>query len=126
MKTIPINNEIIQPEIEDYGTEYPKMPCNTDKKQAIFDIITNPTNIQRALIIAEEIGCSPIVLYENKLKSAIDAGELTPLTWHEKQFVGAVVRVVMEFNDWERTGRKQRFTNKIFSSAERYKKVEDY
>ncbi len=122
MQTTIVEHEIIHPEIEDYSTEYPKMPCNTDKKQAIFDIITNPINIQCALIIAEEIGCSPIVLYENKFQSAIDAGKLTPLTWHEKQFVGAVVSVVMELNDWERTGKKQRFTNKIFSSAERYRK----
>jgi hypothetical protein len=120
MKTIKIQKKIHQPEIEDYNSKYPKIPCNSDQKHNIFGIITDPDNILRALIITEETGSSPVGFYERKLDTAIKNGFLSELSWHEKQFVGTCICLVMEFNGWRKTGKKQRYSKGIFTSAERY------
>ena len=122
MKTVNIITEVNQPDLEDYNQSYARMPCNTENKSAIFDIITNPDNIHRALIFAGETGSSPVAFYEKRLHEAVNNGDLTPLDWHEKQFVGTATCVVMESNGWKKTGRKQRFSKGMFKSAEIYTK----
>lgn len=111
-----------QPDMNDYDKMFPKMPCNTQNKQALFNLITDPDNIHRAIIFVEETNKSPVFVFGNKIQKAINSGVVTPLTGHEKQFSGAITRVVMEANEYTKTGRKQRFSSGIFSSAELYKK----
>ena len=121
MKIVELKNIAIkQPDIDEYNEFFPRMRCNTQNKQALFNLITDPNNIHRALIFVEETGKSPVFVYENKIKDAIHDGLVTQLTDHEKQFVGAATCVVMKTNDFDKTGRKQRFTKGIFSSAELY------
>lgn len=122
MKTVNVNRQIHQPEVADYEGFYPRVLCNTQKKQSIFEIITNPDNINRAIIVSEETGNSPVAVYEAKITNAINNCEISPLDWHEKQFVGTVTSVVMESNGWNKTGKKQRFSKGIFKSAEIYSK----
>ncbi len=122
MKLVTVNQSINQPDISDYKSSYPKMPCNTDKKEILFGIITQPKNIYSALIIAETTGYSPVFFYEKQIQAAIHSGKLTPLDPHEKQFVGTATCVVMESNGWKKTGKKQRYSKGIFSSAEIYTK----
>lgn len=122
MRTVKVTYTINQPEITDYNSTYPKMPCNSVKKEQLFEIISNPENIKSALIITEVTGSSPILFYEQKIQAAIDAGELSQLGAHEKQFVGTAACVVMESNGWEKTGKKQRYSKGIFTSAELYVK----
>jgi|GEM_PF-4850814 len=120
MNEVELRMRICQPEIADYEDLYPRVRCNTPKKEAIFRIITSPDNIHRAITVADETRSSPIAVFESKIRGAIDRGELEPLTWHEKQFVGTVTAVVMEFNGWRKTSKKQRFTQGLFKSAELY------
>ena len=120
MKNVPVLEDVQQPDIEDYHRMFSRMPCNTPNKNLIFKIITSPENILRALTVMEETGNSPIVVYKNKLEAAIRSGTLPPLSWHEKTFVGAVIRVVMEANKKTKTGKKQRFSGSMFKSAELY------
>jgi len=120
MKSVTVSRQISQPEAVDYEESYPRVLCNTPKKQTIFNIIINPDNINRAIIVSEETGNSPVTVYEAKITNAINAGEIDPLDWHEKQFVGTVTSVVMESNGWNKTGKKQRFSKGIFKSAEIY------
>ena len=122
MQNINVSTPIRQPSVKDYHSIYQRMPCNTEKKEAIFFIITNPENINRALIFAEETGSSPVAFYEKKIQAAIKSGTITDLDWHEKQFVGTATCVVMESNGYSKTGRKQRFSKGIFKSAEIYVK----
>lgn len=122
MQSINVKHQINQPDLHDYNLSYKRMPCNTQKKQGIYDIIVNPDNIYRALIIAEETSSSPVSLYEKKIQTAINNGTLSTLDWHEKQFVGTVTCVVMESNGWRKTGKKQRFSKGLFKSAEIYTK----
>ena len=122
MKPVTISRQIHKPEIIDYERSFPRVPCNTPNKQSIFELITNPENINRAITVSEETGNSPVVVYESKITNAINDGEISPLNWHEKQFVGAVTLVVMESNGWTKTGKKQRFSKGIFKSAEIYTK----
>ena len=126
MKSLAINYQINQPEVTDYEKSYPRMPCNTPKKQAIFDIIIDVENIHRAIIVAEETSNSPVAVYESKISNAIDNGTITSLTWHERQFVGTTICLVMESNGWSKTGKKQRFSKGIFKSGEIYYKQKSY
>lgn len=112
--------EVDQPSIDDYSEFFPKMPCNTEQKQKLFNLITKPDTIHRAIVFVEETGKSPITVIENKIQIAINKGKIGELTPHEKQFVGAVACVVMEKNKFKRTGHKQRYSKGIFSSAEIY------
>lgn len=123
MKLVTINQSINQPDISDYNSSYPKMPCNTENKEILFGIITQPKNIVSALIIAETTGNSPVSFYEKQIQSAINSGEIATLNPHEKQFVGTATCVVMESNGWEKTGKKQRYSKGIFTSAEIYEKT---
>ena len=123
MKTVTVSSKIHQPEVVDYEESYPRVLCNTQQKQSIFETITNPDNINRAIIVSEETGNSPVMVYEEKITRAINTGEISPLNWHEKQFVGTVTSVVMESNGWKKTGKKQRFSKGIFKSAEIYSKL---
>jgi hypothetical protein len=126
MKSVTVSHRVHKPEVVDYEEIFPRVLCNTPNKQSIFELITNPENIIRAITISEETGSSPIVVYESKISNAVNDGEISPLNWHEKQFVGAVTRVVMESNGWAKTGKKQRFSKGIFKSAEIYIKSENY
>ncbi len=120
MKDVELTIRVRQPDIADYQELYPRIPCNSEQKKAIFKILTFPTNIHAALSVAEETGNSPVTVYESKLQAAIERGEIQPLSWHEKQFVGTVTAVIMEFNGFKKTSKKQRFTQGIFKSAELY------
>ena len=122
METITISYTINQPSIEDYNSAYLRMPCNTGNKENLFNIICSPENINGALLFAESTGSSPVSLYEKKIQSALDAGSINRLDWHEKQFVGSVTCFVMESNGWKKTGKKQRFSKSLFKSAEIYTK----
>lgn len=122
MKSVKVKYLINQPDISDYNLCYPKMPCNSPQKERIFEIISNPDNIQSALTITEATGSSPILFYEKKFQAAIKAGEINPLGSHEKQFAGTATCVVMESNGWKKTGKKQRYSKGIFTSAELYVK----
>lgn len=96
------------------------MPCNSDKKEIIFDIMTKPEHICEALIYVESTGSSPVAYYEKIIKSMIDDEIIFELNSNEKQFVGTSACVIMESNGWNKTGKKQRFTKGIFKSAEIY------
>ncbi len=120
METITVRRKIVQPDILDYKNKYPRVPCNTEKKEMIFEILTNPANINKVITVVELLGVSPIVIYETILSKAIDRGIIDGISWHEKQFVGTVACVVMESNGWKKTGKKQRFTKGLFRSAEIY------
>lgn len=120
MKEIELIIRIQQPNIADYEELYPRIPCNSEQKKAIFRILTLPKNIHAALTVAEETGSSPVTVYESKLQAAIKRGDIQPLSWHEKQFVGTVTAVVMELNGFKKTSKKQRFTQGLFKSAELY------
>ncbi len=122
MKSVTISYQINQPEISDYENSYSRILSNATKKQTIFDIITDPENINRALLATEETGKSPITVYEQKIANAISNGLIEKLSWHEKQFVGKVTCLVMESNSWVKTGKKQRFSKGVFKSAEIYSK----
>ena len=120
MRNETLSYIISQPDVEKYNELYPKMPCNTPNKQAIFDVITVPDNIHRAILFVQESGGSPIYIFEKKIQTAINNRSVTPLTWHEKQFVGTATCAVMESNGFYRTGRKQRFSKGMFKSGEIY------
>ncbi len=120
MRNATLKYNINQPDASDYNCLFPKMPCNTPNKQAIFNLITEPDNIHRAIVFVQESGRSPVLVFENKILTAINSGSVTPLSWHEKQFVGTATCVVMESNGFSRTGRKQRFSKGMFKSAEIY------
>jgi len=120
MKRLIVSNDINQPEVMDYENAYPRVLCNTPKKQSLFEIITQPDNILSAITVAEETGSSPVAVYETKIAEVINRGEMAPLERHEKQFVGTVTAVVMEANGWCKTGKKQRFSKGLFKSAELY------
>lgn len=122
MEKVIVSFEVQKPSIDDYNNQYSNMPCNSVRKENIFQIITNPTNICRALQFSDSTGSSPVAFYEKVLQSMIDTEELDELNWNEKQFVGASTCVVMQSNGWKKTGKKQRFSKGMFKSAELYKK----
>lgn len=111
---------IQQPDIPDYDREYPRIPCNSERKKALFKLMTSPTLIHVALTVAEETGSSPAVVYAQRIDAEVEKGDLPPLTRHEKNFVGTVTAVVMVANGWNKTGKKQRFTHGLLKSAELY------
>ena len=120
MRDATLSFKINQPEVYDYNEIFPKMPCNTPNKKAIFDLITAPENIHRAIVFVQESGSSPVYVFEKKIQNAINNSSVSPLTWHEKQFVGTATCAVMESNGFSRTGRKQRFSKGMFKSGEIY------
>ena len=83
-------------------------------------MITDPDNIHRAIVFVQESGGSPVSVFENKIQNAINSGSVTPLSWHEKQFVGTATCAAMESNGFSKTGRKQRFSRGMFKSGEIY------
>lgn len=120
MQAITLSHNVNQPSVGDYNSRYDRMPCNTSNKQAIFDVLTDPENIHRIIIVIQETNISPISIYERKLQEAINNGVINPVTNHEKQFVGTVTRSVMEANGFSKSERKQRFTKGLFKSGEIY------
>jgi hypothetical protein len=120
MRNATLRYNVNQPEVDDYNGLFPKMPCNTPNKQAIFSLITDPDNIHRAIVFVQESGGSPVSVFESKIQNAINSGSVTTLSWHEKQFVGTATCAVMENNGFSRTGRKQRFSKGMFKSGEIY------
>ncbi len=119
-KDVKLTRIVKQPDNSDYNDLFPRVPCNTDAKQSLFDLITDPENILDVLTALKYKISAPIGLYEPIIQKAINHGTLTIPSWHEKQFSGAVVRVVMQYNGWLKTGKKQRFSKGIFSSGEIY------
>lgn len=120
MNETVVTRAVMQPEISDHEKRYSKFLCNTPKKIFLFNLITQPESISSALIVAEETGSSPVVVFEKLISEAINSGEIEELDSHEKQFVGTVACTVMESNGWQKTNKKQRFSVGIFRSAELY------
>jgi hypothetical protein len=123
MNEVTISKTIFQPEVEDHEKNYAKFLCNTPKKKYLFKLITEPESIFSALVIVEETGSSPIMVFEPRISNAISIGAIEPLDSHEKQFVGTVACTIMESNGWKKTNTKQRFSAGIFRSAEKYEKA---
>ena len=79
MKTVTLKNlSIEQPDINNYKKKFSKMPCNTQNKHALFNLITAPDNIHRAVIFVEETEKSPVFVFGNKIENAIDNGLVSP------------------------------------------------
>lgn len=123
MEVMSLSYDVNKPEILDYEKLFHTRRCNSSNKIKLFDLITSPDTIHRAIVFVQEKGGSPIPVFENRLNKAINNGELLPLSWHEKQFFGTVVCTVMESNGFERTGKKQKFTKGIFKTGEIYKQT---
>lgn len=119
-KEVSLTRRVKQPGISNYNDRFPRVPCNTAAKQSLFDLITDPENILDVLTTLKHKVSAPVGIYEPIIQKAIDRGTLTLPSWHEKQFAGAVVLVVMQCNGWTKTGKKQRFSKGIFSSGEIY------
>lgn len=121
---VTLTRRVKQPHASMYSDQFPRVPCNTPSKQVLFDLITDPDNILDVLTALKyKKNSAPIGIYEGIIQEAIDRGTLTLPSWHEKQFAGAVVRVMMECNGWKKTGKKQRFSRGIFKSGEIYSPV---
>lgn len=119
-----VKTVVFQPEMSDYKRgEYKHISCSTEQDKKIFKLLTEDSElINRILITVEEAGGSPIGYYEKHFQKAIQKGELSTLSNHDKQLAGAIVAVIMLANGWKKTGKKQRFSKGLFTTAEIYKK----
>lgn len=114
--------EIEKPELEDYDKKYASTPCNTPKKLEMFELITTPEHIYKAINIVTITNSSPIRYYSAIFQKMIETGKMEPLSRPEKQIVGKIVCVVMEANGYSKADGKQKFTKGVFGSGRLYKK----
>ncbi len=79
MNKVTVTSSIFQPEMNDHESGYPKFLCNTQKKQYLFELITMPENISNALVLAQETGSSPVVVFESRISHAITSNAIEPI-----------------------------------------------
>lgn len=111
------------PTIECYNGRRNSNLCNTRNKEAIFYILVDPENARYVLMVVGEAKVSPLSVYDRMLQAALMEGRVDQLTNHEKQFVGAVVRVIMEGNGFAKAYCRQRFPKGMLKSGEIYRPV---
>lgn len=119
MGTKQFKCEVACPTVEDFAKLYPQYaPFAMTDGRELFDLIIQPENFVRMSTVSDlghaalygvATPCSELAKAQNK-----------PLTSYTKQFIGAVVCCLMEFNNYQKTGRKKAVNHPDFTKGEIY------
>lgn len=110
------------PSLDDFGGQFPHYkPYADGEGSALFNLLMRPETVNSA-IEATKLGLSAVAgVAEISAQEVNRSGR--NLTGFHKQFIGAVVRTLMEANGYQKTGTKRAIPHKDFSKGEFYEAV---
>ena len=125
MKECQFKSDVLfVPSVEDFGERFHQYKNYANGEgRAVFNLLTSPESLIYA-IVATEIGLPAVAgIAEKSVQEIIKQDK--KLTNFDKQFIGAVVCVLIEMNGYQKSGTKRAVPHKLFTKAEFYERKSD-
>ena len=121
MKTQTYRKEVNLPEIDEFIEKYPRYTkFSAGEGRFLYDLIMQPEVLVSAQVVAE-FKLPSVLAVAEKCRLAIEENEgSVSLDSFTKQFIGAAVCVLMEANDYRKTGTKKSVPHPSFTIGEFY------
>ncbi|MEJ2614308.1 MAG: hypothetical protein P8Z35_05085 [Ignavibacteriaceae bacterium] len=123
MKTKTYLKKINIPELKEFTTAYPQFAgVATGEANFLFNIVMKPETFIQAMILTEygmPAVTSVAELCFNEAKKKKDF----KFTGRIKQFIGAMIALLMTYNGYSKTGKKKSIIHRAYTRGEFYKKI---
>ena len=124
MQSQTFSQTVRLPGVDDFLKKYPRYTkFATGEGRFLFDLIMQPEALIRAQVLAD-FNLPSVLSVAEDCRLAIDKNaSALLLNSFTKQFIGAAICVLMEANDFQKTGIKKSVPHQSFSIGEFYKRV---
>lgn len=122
MKTKTYSREINIPELKDFSTIYPQFAgLATGEGKFLFDIVMKPETFIQAMILTE-YGMPAVTSVAELCFNEAKKRRSFKFTGRVKQFIGAMIGLLMANNGYNKTGRKKSIIHRAYTRGEFYVK----
>ena len=122
MKTKMYSKKINIPELKEFAVAYPQFAgLARGEGKFLFDIVMKPETFIQAMVLTEYgmpavTSVAEVCFNEAKKKRSFE------FTGRVKQFIGAMVALLMKANGYNKTGRKKSIIHRAYTRGEFYVK----
>ena len=122
MKTKVFSKEINLPELKEFTARYPQFAgLAAGEGKFLFDIVMKPETFIQAMILTE-YGMPAVTSVAELCFNEAKKRRNFKFTGRVKQFIGAMVAILMAANGYQRTGRKKSIIHRAYTRGEFYVK----
>jgi hypothetical protein len=125
MKTQSFQIAVNIPSLEDFSSRFPQYgPFAYEQGRFLFDLIMSPSSFIKAKVATIDLDLPAVAGVAKLCHQTVIANGTIEFSTHIKQFIGATVCVLMEANNFQKSGRKKAIPYSAFSKGEVYEFVE--
>ncbi len=111
------------PEVTDLAALYPQYgPFARANGKFLFDLIASPTGFVNARVATEELALPAVAGIAKICYEAVQIQTVVAWDGYLKQYIGAVVSVLMQMNGFQKTGTKKAIPHPAFTKGEFYRR----
>jgi len=122
MKSKTYSREINLPELKEFSATYPQFAgLATGEGKFLFDIVMKPETFIQAMILTE-YGMPAVTSVAELCYNEARKRKTFKFTARVKQFIGAMIALLMAANGYNKTGRKKSIIHRAYTRGEFYVK----
>jgi hypothetical protein len=123
MKAKPFTKILHIPEIKDFEATYPQFAgLARGEGKFLFEIVMRPSTVIQAMVLTE-YGMPAVTSVAEVCYNEAKRRRGFMFTGRVKQFVGAMIALLMKANGYNKTGRKKSIIHRAYTRGEFYVKV---
>ncbi len=116
------STQVNVPDVNDLAALYPQYaPFARADGKFIFELIASPASYINARMATEELGLPAVAGVAKICHEAVQAQTVVAWNSYLKQYIGAVVSMLMQANGFQKTGIKKAIPHPAFTKGEVYK-----
>ena len=117
------STQVNVPEVTDLAALYPQYaPFARADGKFLFDLIASPTGYINARVATEELALPAVAGIAKICYEAAQAQTVVPWNDFLKQYIGAVVSLLMQMNGFQKTRTKKAIPHPAFTKGEFYRR----
>ncbi|GAB4287588.1 MAG: hypothetical protein Kow0098_04340 [Ignavibacteriaceae bacterium] len=122
MKTKAYTREINIPELKEFTAAYPQFAgLAKNEGKFLFDIVMKPETFIQAMVLTE-YGMPAVTSVAELCFNEAKKRKGFRFTARIKQFIGAMIAMLMAVNGYKKTGRKKSIIHRAYTRGEFYEK----
>ena len=123
MKTKTYLRDINIPELKDFIIAYPQFASlATGEANFLFNIVMKPETFIQAMILTE-YGMPAVTSVAGLCYNEAKKKKNFKFTGRVKQFIGAMIALLMTYNGYSKTGKKKSIIHRAYTRGEFYQKI---
>ena len=123
MKTKKFTRDLHIPEIKDFESKFPQFAgLARGEGKFLFDIVMRPSTVIQAMVLTE-YGMPAVTSVAEVCFNEAKRRRGFKFTGRVKQFVGAMVALLMTANGFKKSGRKKSIIHRAYTRGEFYVKI---